>query len=194
MSINYNDLLERAKWDSLSDAEIDQVAKEIQKPMPEADTYTLLHILGKSQATRYRRLVERYLESDTDPMLAKLAMQILCSYWDEASHYLDQITRFVQGVAWDEDDDCQLAAVSIAGEYLRTKHDPVLLYLLLELFEREAEDQLIREAAYGALARAMGREYSEIPSAAKEFDLKADIDTSIIERAKSRLSQERLAA
>jgi len=194
MSINYNDLLERAKWGSLSDAEIDHVANEIQKPMFEANAYTLLHILGKSQATRYRHLVEQYLENDSDPMLAKLALQILCTTWGESSHYLEQITRFVQGVAWDEDDDCQLAAVSIAGEYLRTKHDPVLLYLLLELFEREMEDHLLREAAYGALARAMGREYSEIPSAAKEFDLKADIDTSIIERAKSRLSQERQAA
>jgi hypothetical protein len=194
MGNDYDGLLDRAKWDKLSEAEIDMVAKELQKATPEADPYTLLHILGKSGATRYRNLVEQYLENGNDPWLAKLALQILCSYWGDASDYVEQITRFVRGVSWDEDGDCQLAAVSIAGEHLRTDHDPVLLYILLELFENEAEDQLLREGAYRALARAMGREYTEIPSAAKTVSLEKDIDSSVVEQAKSRLSKERRVA
>ena len=123
----YSDLLDRAKWAHLSQAEIEAVAQELQQPNPEADRYTLLHILGRACAVSYRGLVERFLDSPDDPMLARIALQSLVDYWDLAEQYLDELLRFVRGVPWDVDGDVRLVAISNAGEYLRSHRESNLL-------------------------------------------------------------------
>jgi hypothetical protein len=44
------------------------------------DRYDLLFVIGKANALGHRRLVESFLETPDDPMLARLALQILCDW------------------------------------------------------------------------------------------------------------------
>jgi hypothetical protein len=185
----YAELLDRAKWAHLSRAEIDQVARELQSESPATDRYTLLHILGRAGAVAHRRLVERFLESASDPMLAQMAMHILCNYWDMSDQYLDELIRFVRGVPWDVDGDVRRTALSDAGEYLRSHEDPRLLHAIVQVFENATEGQGMREAAYIALARAAGRDWQALPSAARHFDLVHTTDPTVISAAKQRLAR-----
>lgn len=187
---HYRVLLERAKQGKLSRQEIDEVAAELQKENPSVDSYTLLHILGRSGATSYSWLIEKFLNQEDDPFLARLALQSLCTYWGMTISYLDVVARFVDGVSWDSSSDCQRAALSIAGEYLRNNTDKNLLQKLLEILEDEDEDRLVREVAFSAIARAMGKAYRDIPSAARTVDLRSKTVVDLIEQAKERLSNE----
>ena len=183
---NYHDLLEKAKWSKLTDAEVGAVARELQREKPDTDRYTLLHILGRAGATAHRGLVERYLDVPDDPMLARIALQTLIDYWDLADEYLAVTKRFVHGVAWDVDQDVRLVAISNAGEYLRTHEEPELLGEILRIFNDDREMRMSRETAYRALARATGRPWKELPSAASHFDLQHDIDPRVIAEATRR--------
>lgn len=184
----YAELLDRAKWAQLSRTEIDHVARELQSNQPATDRYTLLHILGRAGAVEHRSLVERFLESASDPMVAQMALHILCSYWDMPDQYLDELIRFVHGVSWDGDGDVRRTAISDTGEYLRSHEESRLLREILQIFENTAETQGMREAAYIALARAADRDWTELPSAARHFDLARAIDATVISAAKRRLS------
>jgi len=152
MNEKYQAMLHRAERGELSEAEIDMVAQELQKVKPEANPYTLLHILGESGAKSYQGLVEQFLESQANPSLAALALQILCTYWGETSQYTGQVLQFLRGVPWDRTEDCRLMAASVAGEHLRTHLEPDLLRELLRIYEDAAERQILREAAYLSLA------------------------------------------
>lgn len=87
-----------------------------------------------------------YLERSDDPMLARLALPILCNHWGLTERYLPVVRHFIEGVEWD-DDRVQLVALSIAGRYLRKHVDPGLLDLLLETTRPDAQ---IPEAALRA--------------------------------------------
>ena len=183
----YDELLERAKWGKLTGQELASVADALREGSPEADRYTLLHILGRAGALSYRPLVERHLHSPDDPMLARLALQILLRYWNEAARYQDRLLAFVRGVDWDEEEDVRLAAISLAGEYLRDAENPQLLAELVGILEDRAERQVVREAAYLALPVAAGRTPDELPSAARHFDLSTQTDPGVLEEARRRL-------
>jgi hypothetical protein len=192
VTISCENLLERAKWakteqDKLSEEELAMVAEELQKPTPEADRFTLLDILGHAFAVPYRELVERFLECEEDPMLARLAPQILCGYWGNTDQYREEVLRFMRGVPWDEDEDVRQIAISEAGEYLRSNAEPRFLHELISIFESEDEERSMREGAYFALARAMGRDWKDLPSAASHFDLVTQTDPAVIQEARERL-------
>lgn len=184
---DYDALLHRAKWEKLSQEEIDNVATELQQPEPEADRYILLFILGRAGALSYRWLVEQFLACEDDPMLSRKALEVLCDDWNDTARYLDQVLEFVLGVKWDEEEDVRPMAISIAGEYLRSHDEPRLLSELVRIFENEDEPQTMREGAYFALARAAGRDWKELPSAARHFDLSQDTDPSVLREARERL-------
>ncbi len=185
----YQTLLRHAKEGTISEKEIAAAAEELQKVSPEARRYTLLYIIGRSYAKSYRKLVESYLEYPEDPELSALALQILCGFWGDTPHYLDQVLRFIYGVDWDTSNECRLMAISVVGEYLRDREEKRFLKELIRIYEDEREDHHLREAAYLALARAMGRTYQEIPSAAHEFDLVNDIDPNVLKQARERISR-----
>lgn len=182
----WNQLLERAKWGVLSEAEVERVAQELRRPKSNADRYTLLYILGKANAQQYRQTVESYLEIEGDAMLARLALQILCDFWGQADRYVQQLSRFAEGVPWDSEGYARQMAISIAGRYLSSRSDPKLLRQLIRTFE-EDNDPLARDDAYRALARAVGRAGSELPTAARPLR-DADIDPTILEEARQLLS------
>jgi hypothetical protein len=198
--INFDALLERAniahfegdETAELSDEELELVAAELEKPDTPAAKFTLIRILGVSYATKYRPLLEHFLVSEGDPILATTALEMLSTYWDLTKEYQREILQFIKGVSWDEIEDLRSVAMSVAGEYLREEENKEFLQVILEIFEDENQDQYLREAAYSSLARAVGRNYTEIPPASRSFDLVKDIDPAVIQEVKQRLDAFRL--
>lgn len=187
--MNYDELLQRAKWGAgLTREELNHVASQLTSQSPKANRYTLLHILGAGGDEQYRQLIESFLNYKDDTMLAKLALQILCGFWGDTDRYRDYVLKFLKGVEWDDDDDCRLIAISAAGEYLRKTADPDLLRELLRIFYDEEDWPSVREGAYSALARAVGMEWGDLPSAANKMDFYKDVDSTVLEKAAKRLS------
>jgi hypothetical protein len=178
-------LLAKAKVGLISPKEIAEVARELVGNSRESDPYTLIHILGVSGATEYEPLVARFLNASFDPMLARIALQVLCSHWGMASRYRDQVEKFVRGVEWDIDADVRIVALSAAGELLRERLGKSLLRLLVEIFTSSAERHIVRQAAYFALARAHGQDWAQLPPASRQIDLERDIDPRVLEWALS---------
>lgn len=187
---SYKDLLEKAKWGKISRDELESVADELRHGSDEADPYTLLHIIGRSGEKSYRSIIEYYLNQKIDPMLARLALQILCDFWEEAEGYVDDLVSFAQGVPWDGEDEIRLTALSLAGEYLRSHQNPWLLQKLINIVEDINEREIIRESAYEGLSRAMQHEWGEILSTTSNVDFDMIKDSTIINSAKNRLLKE----
>ena len=181
--IDIKKYLEKAKNKSISDNELSQVAALLENNNAFVDKYTLIHIIGLSGNIKYEKTINKYLESTKDPMLARITLQALCSFWDKTDKYLEKVKEFIKGVKWDIDEDVRLIAMSIAGEYLRGKKNNHLITILLNILKDKREMQLIRETAYIALARASGKSWSELPSSAKHFDLEKEIDSHVMEWA-----------
>ncbi|HEX3050719.1 MAG TPA: hypothetical protein VHP83_08695 [Aggregatilineaceae bacterium] len=175
---------------TLSQEELAEVAEELRKDKPSADRYILIRILGKGGGISYRQMVEGFLNSPGDPMLAQSALWTLCIYWGLTGQYLPQVQDFVQGVSWDSEEDVRISAITIAGEYLRAKPNPTLLRQLMTIFENPEERQIVREVAYRALGRAIGRAHTELPGGSRSLDWAKDIDPTILQAAKRRFSEE----
>lgn len=161
---NLDQLLEKAKWDKLSAQEIDNVVKAIKATTPDHDDdlYTLLHILGRSEAVQHKDLVEKFLYYPSFPMISGIALRTLCIYWGLTKEYHDQLKKFIQQVDWDPDEDVRLTAIQCARNYLGEAADEDLLKLLLNIFYDEAAIEPIREAAYEAVAMATGQTYQDL--------------------------------
>jgi hypothetical protein len=187
MPDKYDDLLERVKRGPLSGDEVAEIVTELQKPQPGADPYTLMYLLGRAGDASYRSIVEPYIEGPDD-MLARLALWVLCWYWGLTSQYTEQVARFIHGVHWDQMDQCRLAAISIAGDYLATASEPQLLWALITLCENKGEDQTLRAHAYSALSTAMGYEPRSLPFHEEAFNLDAHVDPSLLLEATARIA------
>lgn len=187
----YEQLQKRVESSVLSPQELAMVASELQKSKPETTHSILLHILGSAYATKYRSLIESFLLSSQDPTLARLALDILCDDWKLAAEYRGQILLFMRGVPWDKEEDVRLMALSKAGQYLRSHSAPELLHELLHVFVNQHERQLIREVAYCALARAIGRNWDQIPPASRHMNWDTEFDPKVIQEAKQRLAQQK---
>lgn len=183
--MNESELIAKATQGKLSASELERVVQGLVSG--DADPYNALLIIGRAGARQHRQLVERYLESSKDPMLARLALQILCRYWGLTEEYLIQIENFILKVEWDEDDDVRLMAIDCAGSFLVNKKVSQLLLLLLKIFRDSDERQIVREAAYCSLALAMGKQPNELPTPSRHFDLDRDIDHSVISRIEAAL-------
>lgn len=194
---SFSELLEIAKWGKLAPDEIDYVAQQLLESND--DLYDLIYILGRAEAVQYRNLIEPFLDHPEDPMISKIALKSLCTYWDLTGEYLDELKMFINGVDWDDFDDVRLSAIGIAGEYLRSTSNPELLHILINLFEnlgtstllKNAENpELVRSCAYYAIARAMGKEYNQIPNTDKIMQQmqQNSLDLSLIQEAKKNVS------
>ncbi len=189
--MNSQDLVKRAKRGTLPQKEIKEIAIILEQSPPGMNLYPLLLAIGYSNAVDYRKTVEAFLYCEREPMLAALALQILCDFWGNTQLYIEDVKRYVQGIHWDDDQDVRLRAISIAGEYLHQENDRELLEYLYTVVGDRKEEQLIRENAYCALARAAGRDWNELPSATRSFDLEKDIDLKILEEIQQRLAQKK---
>ena len=188
--MNADEILERATRGELSTTEQDAVAKALLSDTPSLDRYTLLLALGRAMAKQHRAVVEAFLQDETDPMLARLALQILCNFWSETERYIPFVERAITGLDWDDDEDVRQMATSVAGEYLREAANPALLALLIAMVEDESEDEFTRADAYLSLARAMGKEWNELPPLSGLPPLEDLLEVEVLEAARARLAQE----
>lgn len=181
-----DDFLSAAKRGDLQDSDAKRVAAELTSPVTQHDRYTLIHILGKAGRREYRAIIEGYLESPEDPMLAKIALETLCSYWNEAVSYRSQVLRFCRGVHWDTEDDVKLIAISAAGEILRENQDEVLLTQLLHLCSPEQSNAVVPMAAESALLRAAGVEWHALPAVSRLRPVKLSDCVHLVNEIKKR--------
>ncbi len=180
-------LLEKAKEGKITRTELDAVAASLADPLTAGDPYTKLYIVAFDEAGRQRALVESFLDRPDDPMLSRLALQILCDFWGLTEDYLSRVKSFVTGVPWDEEEDVRQVAISIAGEYLNEKYDPELFEALLLIVDEPAEDELMREVAVAALARALGDSFQSLPDARIRTPINDEWSLDVINRAHERL-------
>jgi hypothetical protein len=181
------ELIKKASKEGLSSKEADEIARGLRANT--VDVYDGLLALGRAGAKQHRDLVERYLASNEDPMLARLALQVLCRYWGLAFEYRDTLRQFIEKVEWDEDDDVRIMALSCAGTLLASRADRQLLSLVFDVFRDSKQPQIVRETAYLSLAEAAGRRWSEVPSASRHFDLVQDVDTEVVAHTERTLAQ-----
>ncbi len=172
-------LIGKANEGRLSARELQQVVEALVSGGNE-DPYTVLLVIGRADAIQHRSLVEKYLQCHEDPMLARLALQILCRYWGLTASYIGGLEQFVRRVDWDEGEDVRMMAIGCAGTFLAENRLPRLLSLLLKIYRDDREEQTIREAAYRAVGEAAGKQFDELPPASRHFDLERDVDRSVI--------------
>src|SRR6266849_11221932 len=135
MANRLTQLLEQSiSGEQVSKEDLSEVVHMVVERRGGKSLYTALHILGHAGNPSHERIVREFVVSCDNAMLARLALQILCNYWGLSNKYVDEIRRFVQGVAWDGDDDIRLAALSIGGNYLHDNEDKALLDAILALF------------------------------------------------------------
>jgi hypothetical protein len=188
--MNADEILERATKGELSAPEQDAVAEALRSGSASFDRYTLLLALGRAMGKKHRAVVEAFLQEKSDPMLARLALQILCKFWSETERYVSVVERAIVGLDWDHDDDIRQMATSIAGEYLRDERNPALLKELLAIVDDESEEEFTRKDAYVSLARAMGLEWEELPPLSRLPPLAELQDMRLMEAARARLAKE----
>jgi hypothetical protein len=178
--MNMKELVIKATEGRLLQRELEETVRCLEANA--CDPYDALLIIGRSGATQYRGTVERYLAGSKGPMVARLALLVLCGYWGLASDYKTDLEAFVRKVAWDEDDDVRLLAISIVGKLLADQDDCRLLRLIVGIFndQSESKPQILREAAYCALALASGKSREELPAASRHFDIERGLDPDVV--------------
>lgn len=173
-----SELIAKATEGRLKLEELEEVVRRLQTNS--CDPYDALLIIGRAGAIQYRDIVERYLHCEDNPALARLALMILCRYWNLTLEYRVVLQRFVEGVSWDKYNDVRLLAISIAGPHVSNHRDEALLEAMIAIFRDRAEEQILREAAYCSLAESAGKTPLELPSAARHFDLERDVDPQVV--------------
>ncbi len=169
-------LIKKYNETGFSPEEIAYVLQRIKeaKPGDDADLGIFICLFGKVGGPEYRELIERFIDYPTQPWVSVQALNTLCTDWDLTAEYLPKVKEFIKGVDWDESDEVRLIALSIAGEYLRKTFEKELLQLLISFFEdlgkndtfqekRDYARAFLQSCAYQNLARAMGKEWEEIP-------------------------------
>jgi hypothetical protein len=189
MAIDVSALLKATSERRLNDAEVDSVARELASGQAD-DPYSSLLLIGRASAIRHRELVETFLDRHGDPMLVRLALQILCKFWEFTPDYVDRVVGCMQRSDWDEEDDARQMAFSIAGEYLRAARNAKMLAELLRVVNDNAEGSVLRGDAYLALARAMGKEWTELPKPSRLPPIEQLVDRNVINAAEQRMDRE----
>src|SRR5437868_13266619 len=108
----------KAKRGELSPTDLAQIAEQLRAGSVGDDPYSRILALGAGSPEDYRDIVEAFLSASSDPMLARAALKVLCADWGLYREYLSELRQFITGVAWDQDEDVKLQAISLGGEAL----------------------------------------------------------------------------
>jgi hypothetical protein len=192
-----DDLLARSLTGKVTAAELARVKRQLACDTGSANRYALLVVVGRSFDTSARDLVERFLVCPSEPALSRIALQILCLWWDGTGRYLGYVTEYVAGVPWDLRDGASVRAMAltVAGAYLRDHRCPDLLRQLLALAraprdEIGAWDKVLWDATLRALGDALDYPCESLPVPARGFDPDEPIARRILTRAAARLRRE----
>lgn len=184
------DLLERAKWGSVPASTVAELANALkQGAVPVDQRYSVLHIVARAGGPQYETLISKFLDSESDPMLARLALQALCDWLELTERYRDRLVEFSQWVPWDHSDDVRQMAVSLAGKYLAGVDDQELLEILVATAENPAEMAITRDEAIRALARSLGETPDTHPPATQIQDPDSPWSLDVLGRARLRLAR-----
>ena len=165
--LDTDDLVLRAKEGRVAIAEIDHIVAVLTARQGGEQTYDLLYVISRSCAVEKEPLVSGFLDHEDDPMVARLALQTLCSFWGLTDRYLEELQTFLAGVSWDVMGDVREVAISAAGDYLRDHQHPELLSKLLLIADPANEAAVERRIAVEALAQAMGESTEQAIAADK---------------------------
>jgi hypothetical protein len=173
------DLVNRSKEGTVTPVELAEVAALLSAGVGGENTYQLLYVLGRSGATSYEPLVASFLDHRDNPMVARLALQTLTSFWSLGDRYTADLERFLDGADWDEFGEVRGIAISATGGYLATNVNCGLLDRLLRLAAPTHPESQERRIAVRALATALGD------------PLNAPVDAgAVLERARQRYEAE----
>ena len=173
--MNADEYLTKATKSTLSPKEVKDLANAIRNETD--DTYTLLLALGRAWGIQYKDLVEKYLVYPENTMLSRLAIQILCNYWDMGSKYLAHIQSAARGFDWDVEDDVRQMAIGCLGYMYTQTKNVELLRQLYEIWNNEAEDKLMRENSYQAMGEALGYRCDQLPPASRHVEIIQKVET-----------------
>ncbi len=168
--------------------------------------YSLLVMIGNISRYHPRDIVEYTLELK-DPLVACLALEILCLKWNLVTDYLERVIDFALGVPWDHERDVQQTALKILGEYLAgaigepekkpkqnwQKKQSRVFELLLSVFEDKTLDESIRTGAYIALCRGFGKSLELIPAECALLDVSdssPEVDWEMVRSIRAQLKRE----
>ncbi len=172
----------------IEDSAADTLSRRLATASTGSEKYDVLHELGHQGNAQWAAAVEPYLESPSDPMLARLALEVLCVHWRLANEYRDHIVRFLQGIGWYNEEDVRQIAVYAAGEMLAHAQDRELLALLVRLAETDDRDTLVRDDALFALARAAGYPWQALPSVSQGLSPESELGRRVLHWAHDQLS------
>jgi hypothetical protein len=181
----------KAVADKLTQHEITLVVNELQKnTLEDAIRSELLKILGAAvrssdNVKEHRQLVESFLEYKSNPTISASALFVLCLRWKDTEMYLEKVQQFLGGVEWDSNNECQLMAIAIAGEYLDNHSNKDFLQHLIYMFENTNNNEFTQQAVYEALAMATGHSTTGVMNTSQNKQ-----DPNVIIEAKERLSRE----
>lgn len=177
-------LLAKAKDGTLAPEELQHAVRMVEvRDASDGDLYTALHIVGIAGNSSMVDFVIPYLDAAHDPMLARLALQVLCRYWGLAERFIDRIRDFMLGVEWDEANDVRQVAISLAGQYLRDGNVAGELTEILVQIASDPTDDILREDATRALAMAMGDDLNSIPATVVGTSSDSHWSTDVMSRA-----------
>jgi hypothetical protein len=196
-------LWEKSKRSSLTPEEKDYLTKQLQilyeTHETQEDHMDLLLLLDALELDAYftgdlKAILEKLIIFPDNCLAAAEALNLLC--WDSTStaEQLTHVKAFLKGVDWDLEDEGQvrLRSISILGSYVRETNDRECLKLLLDVFDDEQMDTVLRASAYKSICRAVGREWKDIPHIT-EWDRPAIdhlIDHEMLNDARNYLTQE----
>jgi len=198
---NIEELCIEAKWGQLTKEEIAYVVKMMNACNLDDDVglVRLIYILGHAYLEEHKLWVEKFIYYPKSTLVSQQALKALCTCWHLTEHYLDEIKMYIRGVDWDDADEVRLTAINIAGEFLRKKFDKELLQLLVLVFEKLGETEMLNDTddyardflkscAYEAIARAMGKNHNEIPDNDEIEEAIAsgqlsDLDLAVVQKA-----------
>ncbi|MFC0842747.1 hypothetical protein ACFH04_03205 [Streptomyces noboritoensis] len=184
-------MLDKAKSGKLDGRDFRMAMDAVTEGRVESgDLYTALHVVGLAGSRAHAEAVGKYLHVPADPMLSRLALQILCDYWGMTSEFLPELRAFVAGVEWDVDGDVRDMAVSVAGNHLREAEGPSeLARMIMAIAEDESEFSLTRESALRALARSLGDSLVDPSSPAVRVRVDTPLAADVLERAVAKWSR-----
>lgn len=182
-------LVRRAREGTVTGEDAERAAALLAAVTEESDRYDAVFVIGRADATAYEDTVASFIESPREPMLARLALEVLCSWWGLRGKYRADVIRFVDGVDWDLEDGgyVRQVAMSAAGEHVREHADADMLRALLTVFDSQDAPDLDRKVAYQALLRAAGMDWKEVLGVGR-LDWHRNVDHRTIESLRRRVT------
>lgn len=185
MPLDESNLVDRARDGELSQEEVDELVMLLRERPDHPATYTRLNALGWLMSPTHAVVVVPFLSREDDPMLCGLAVQILVGSYGLGHEFADDVLDFARGVEWDDDNDVRRIALSRAGELARDEVRRADMIAVLLAAIEDDDQYLVREAAYHAILRALGRHWREMPGAGRVDDGAVAIDPTVVAWAKA---------